>query len=272
MAVINYSDQFKYSGKGYIDSKVAPVETLDELNNMSAFLLGKYYQPGMVVLVMDDGLGHGPSDYVLDEEYKWRKLVDDSILEARVDEVEARIDEAEKTVESLDERVKSIASQVDTNKKDIVSLSERLAQIAGIDKIKEGENIKITNDEDGNMVISAIVPEVDLTLTNFRLDMLESGMSENAERIDDLESGMTESNKRLGDAEKDIDILEERIDSLSGGEGDVVVDDSTIEKDEDKKLSVKISDKEDNAIIVDEDGLYSQGIFIEGDDVDNEIL
>ena len=69
MAVINYSDQFKYAGKGYMDAKVAPVANLDDLTSISSFVLAKYYIPGMVVMVLDDGLGNGPSQYFLDFDY-----------------------------------------------------------------------------------------------------------------------------------------------------------------------------------------------------------
>ena len=61
MAVINYSDQFKYAGKGYIDAKIAPVANLESLTSISSFVLAKYYTPGMIVLVLDDGLGEGPA-------------------------------------------------------------------------------------------------------------------------------------------------------------------------------------------------------------------
>ena len=33
MAILNYGNQFKYSGEGYIDSKMAPVNNIDELGD-----------------------------------------------------------------------------------------------------------------------------------------------------------------------------------------------------------------------------------------------
>ena len=35
MAVLNYADQFKYTGKGYIDSKLEPKKDLSELNKIN---------------------------------------------------------------------------------------------------------------------------------------------------------------------------------------------------------------------------------------------
>lgn len=284
MAVINYSDQLKYSGKGYLDSKLAPVQTLDELTSLSAFILAKYYQPGMVVLVMDDGLGNGPSDYVLNEQYEWQKLVKDSIDETRIEELETQ-------TKSLTEKLKEIAGQASTNKADIETLSEKLSKISGIEKIKAGNNISIVEDENGNMVISAEVPEVDFSGVETRIDMLEQAMVSNAEAIEINEasiktiSGDVASLKAINheayktaddnlktELQKEINVLEERINSISGGEGDVAVDNATIVKNEKKEISVKISQKEGNALIKEEDGLFSQGIFIDGDDADTEIM
>ena len=35
MAIINYTDQLKYTGKGYLDAKMMPVETVDDLKKIS---------------------------------------------------------------------------------------------------------------------------------------------------------------------------------------------------------------------------------------------
>lgn len=197
MAVINYSDQFKYSGKGYIDAKAAPVANLEALTSISSFVLAKYYVPGMVVLVLDDGLGEGPAQYVLNEAYEWEKLGGASV---DLTEVEARIGAVEQETVSLGARISEIAAKADTNASGIESLSERISKIAGIDKLKAGENVSLTTDADGNTVISV---------------------------------------------------------ALTG--------------DETISTEINISSEEFNVVEKKEDGLYAQGVIMDGDDLENEI-
>lgn len=330
MAVINYSDQFKYAGKGYIDAKVAPVPNLDDLTSISSFVLAKYYTPGMVVMVLDDGRGKGPTQYVLTNDYVWEKLSGD----ANLGDVEERIDTIEDNVVSLDVRMGEIASKTNENSEKIGTLTNKLEQIAGIDKLKAGENIVFSSDDEGNLVISAEVPEIeipeiDLTeienrigavegeidsieiaykaeddaLSN-RLNTLagrmtnaETGITANAEAVQTLNkrlneiagvvSGNSEEIKALDSAFNDfavttdskinvitgeVETIKNRLDSITSGEGDIAVDDITIQKDENKKLSVKISTEDGNALTVNEDGLFSSGITLSGDDLENEIL
>ena len=330
MAVINYSDQFKYAGKGYMDAKIAPVANLDDLTSISSFVLAKYYTPGMVVMVLDDGRGKGPTQYVLTNDYVWEKLSGD----ANLGDVEERIDTIEDNVVSLDARMGEIASKTNENSEKIGTLTKKLEQIAGIDKLKAGENIVFSSDDEGNLVISAEVPEIeipeiDLTeienrigavegeidsieiaykaaddaLSN-RLDTLagrmtnaETGITANAEAVQTLNnrlneiagvvSGNSEEIKALDSVFNDfaattdskinvitgeVETIKNRLDSITSGEGDIVVDDITIQKDENKKLSVKISTEDGNALTVNEDGLFSSGITLSGDDLENEIL
>lgn len=330
MAVINYSDQFKYAGKGYMDAKVAPVANLDDLTSISSFVLAKYYTPGMVVMVLDDGRGKGPTQYVLTNDYVWEKLSGD----ANLGDVEERIDTIEDNVVSLDARMGEIASKTNENSEKIGTLTKKLEQIAGIDKLKAGENIVFSSDDEGNLVISAEVPEIeipeiDLTeienrigavegeidsieiaykaaddaLSN-RLDTLagrmanaETGITANAEAVQTLNnrlneiagvvSGNSEEIKTLDSVFNDfaattdskiniitgeVETIKNRLDSITSGEGDIAVDDITIQKDENKKLSVKISTEDGNALTVNEDGLFSSGITLSGDDLENEIL
>ena len=74
MAILNYANQFKYTGKGYLDSKVMPVKTVDELER-NVITLSSYYAPGMKITVLDDG-EFGTVDYILNEKYEWKRVVD----------------------------------------------------------------------------------------------------------------------------------------------------------------------------------------------------
>lgn len=310
MAVINYSDQFKYSGRGYIDAKVAPVANIEDLTKISSFVLAKYYTPGMVVMVLDDGLGDGPAQYILTEDYSWEKY-------GSVDlgEVEERIDAVDTEVKNLDSRIKEIASKADENANGISNLNSKIEKIAGIDKLKAGDNIAFVEETDGSLVISASVPDVDLTEVETRISEIDEaykkadeGLSErinsiagnvsvNTQNIEAISARVSGNTQQIQDVSEKVGALEEsfneytasteakiqtisgdvitiqdRLDSITSGEGDVAVDGITIQKDENKKLSVKISNAEDNALVVNEDGLYSTGISLSGDDLENEIF
>ena len=74
MAILNYGNQFKYSGKGYIDSKMAPVESVDKLET-NVSVLSSQYMPGMKVTVLNDG-EFGAVEYFLNDDYEWKRVVD----------------------------------------------------------------------------------------------------------------------------------------------------------------------------------------------------
>lgn len=58
MAIINYTDQLKYAGKGYLDSKMMPVKTYDDLKSIP---LSQRFE-GYTAVVLNDG---NPQDYWL---------------------------------------------------------------------------------------------------------------------------------------------------------------------------------------------------------------
>lgn len=58
MAIINYTDQIKYAGKGYLDAKMMPVKTFDDLKSIPPTQRFE----GLTVVVLNDG---NPQDYWL---------------------------------------------------------------------------------------------------------------------------------------------------------------------------------------------------------------
>ena len=58
MAIINYADQIKYTGKGYLDAKMMPVKTVDDLKKIPSTQRFE----GLTVVVLNDG---NPQDYWL---------------------------------------------------------------------------------------------------------------------------------------------------------------------------------------------------------------
>lgn len=83
MAILNYGNQFKYTGEGYLDSKMAPVNTVDELEK-NVGVLSSLYTPGMKVMVLNDEL-FGPTEYFLNEEYEWKRIIDLNSLSFSLD-------------------------------------------------------------------------------------------------------------------------------------------------------------------------------------------
>jgi hypothetical protein len=67
MATLTYSDQINFSGKGYLDAKIQPVETVSDLNKIprsQRFI-------GLTVTVLNDGSGR-PYDYWIENNVaKW---------------------------------------------------------------------------------------------------------------------------------------------------------------------------------------------------------
>ena len=74
MAILNYGNQFKYTGEGYLDSKMAPVNTVDELER-NVGMLSSLYVPGMKVMVLNDE-PFGAVEYFLNDNYEWKRVLD----------------------------------------------------------------------------------------------------------------------------------------------------------------------------------------------------
>ena len=400
MAILNYGNQFKYSGKGYIDSKMAPVQKFEDLEkNVST--LASLYTPGMKVMVLDDEF-FGPCEYYLTSEYTWKRVIDldelslsfdkgdfegndgkkeayiqlnykgeilgepvnisslleevegrldalenkeDDVIEdtntfvesaelvtkkegenglfikfvyndgnsfytditalepktyaqgvgiligednvISVDEtwfaqwfdgkleefnerfaaMEGDIDEINENVGNLSQAITAISSKVETNitnitnalnqiaatkttaeeakakaeanEANIVTLSEKLAQSRGVEYVKAGDNVSIVENENGEVVISANVPDVDLKPIEDRLTAVESTTSQHA---------------------TDISALQEALKNLTPeGEG-ISGDNETIKTNDNGFLSVMISMAENNVLRKMTDGLYVQGV------------
>lgn len=72
---INYTEQVKYTGKGYLDAKMQPVATKEDLMNIPR----SQRFVGLTVTVLDDGTGSGPADYWLKENVSTWEPKGDSI-------------------------------------------------------------------------------------------------------------------------------------------------------------------------------------------------
>lgn len=434
MAILNYGNQFKYSGNGYIDHKMAPVETVEDLET-NVGVLSSYYTPGMKVTVLNDG-EFGTVEYFLNDDYEWKRFIDlnklslsldkgnydndettdyllqlhytnnrnelvalgeaidlsmlledvesrietlenkpdvefedtntfissaevvlnneeenglfikftynngdvfytditsiqpktyesgvgiligednvvsineewfESWFETKIEEFNSRLTDVETATETLKtnlttlsetlllisgkananeeeiakinskllgalqdiigntttinevkEEVKANTEQIEENKQSVATLAETLAKIRGIEYIKAGNNIEISEDEEGNKVISAVVPEIELP---------EVDLTPIENRLDEVEEAVNTHST-------EISSLQEAIKNLTPEGSGVSGDNETIKTNDSGSLSVMISQDDNNAIQKKNDGIFVQSIEIMlGDDEINE--
>ena len=182
MGVINYSDQLKFTGKGYLDSKMMPVEKVSDLYNIS---ITQRFE-GLTITVLKDENGNSkPQDYWLIGGVSnscWvPKTVSGSVsnyesgngivIENNVisidNEITEKIDNLEKSIETekmtreesindirtrlntLFENVSENTKDIENNKTEINTLKERVNALssAAEGSTPDGETIGITNDE-----------------------------------------------------------------------------------------------------------------------------
>ena len=155
------------------------------------------------------------------------------------------------TINEVKEEVEANTEQIEENKQSVMTLAETLAKIRGVEYIKAGNNIEISEDEEGNKVISAVVPEievpeVDLTPIENRLDVVEETVNTHS---------------------TEISSLQEAIKNLTPEGSGITGDNETIKTNDSGSLSVMISQEENNAIQKKNDGIFVQSIEIMlGDD------
>ena len=87
MAAITFNNQLVYSGKGYIDAKMQPVNTLYDLNKIprtQRFI-------GLTITVLNDGIHNQPTDYwIKDKSNKWTVKEMPSYITITGDDVETK--------------------------------------------------------------------------------------------------------------------------------------------------------------------------------------
>jgi hypothetical protein len=395
MAILNYGNQFKYSGKGYIDTKMTPVAKFEDLER-NVGVLSSLYAPGMKVMVLNDE-PFGPSEYFLTESYEWKRIFDfnqltlsldkddigndgkiethlqlmynneivgdaidlsvllqdiedtntfvktaelvtekegehgifikftyndgevfytdvtslqpkiyeqgigvligdDNIIsidetwfntwfESKIADLNARFETLENNLEQLATEVNTLSDEVRTNttgvtaalnlidenarkitevetatlaaktkseenEQNIITLSEKLAKIRGVEYIKPGKNVEVTTDDDGYVTISTNASEVDTSEIENRL-----------ENVENIISGHT----------SDIESLRQAIENLAP-EGEALAGDGKTIIASGGVLTVQISSDELNILRANNNGLYAQGIemFLGDEEINNE--
>ena len=124
MAIINYTDQLKFAGKGYLDAKMMPVATVNELYQIPRTQRFE----GLTITVLNNG---NPIDYQLvggtsDANWVIKQIAKVNELEERVVTLSERIDslvvsDVENT-EAIEDNTKNISKNAD----DIKTLFDRV--------------------------------------------------------------------------------------------------------------------------------------------------
>lgn len=236
MAILNYGNQFKYSGKGYIDSKMVPVNTKDELDNISKSNLSLLYAPGMKVMVLNDE-PFGPCEYYLTESYEWKRVFDFNKLTLSLDKDDIGNDGKEEIhlqlmynnemvgeaidlsvlLQDVEERLESLENAEDVTPTEDTNTFVENAELV---TEKEGENglfIKFVYN-DGNSFYTDIT-EIEPKTYAQGVGILIG--EDNVISVDEswfatwFEGKVDEFNERFQSIEGDIDTLEQDLGNLS---------------------------------------------------------
>ena len=300
MAIINYSDQLKYAGKGYIDAKMMPVQTVDDLK---AIPITQRFE-GFTVTVLNNG---NPMDYWLvggvankywvpktvNGNHKDLKLsLEEGFLKLSDNEgqIGESVDLNQFFPESTDLYINSIdyVTENENNEKGVYlcfTYSDDTKKYLDMSRFlsttyESGSGIVI----DGNVISldSAIVGKIesleqlvdahDTDIKNIK-DRL-SNISTILEKVNENTEKIKENSVAISDNKSEIEILKERVNAISSASEGSTPDGITIgiTNDEQKALYVKVLEKNGNMLKVEkhngENGLYASiPVFYEDDEL-----
>ena len=171
MAIINYTDQLKYAGKGYLDAKMMPVQSVDDLKKIP---LTQRFE-GFTVTVLNNG---NPQDYILVggiANSNWVKksdFIDNTAISGRVDDVETSLNDLQNQVNTLTHNVDSSVIQINENKTEIETLKERVNSLnTNVDE----ETIGVKNEDDKSLYVKVLNKEGNFLKTSEN-EMGEKGL------------------------------------------------------------------------------------------------
>lgn len=280
MAIINYTDQIKYTGKGYLDAKMMPVASVEELNKISRTQRFE----GLTITVLNNG---NPQDYWLiggTANSNWVPKNSTNFNELRLTlengflkllngnnelgesiDINAFFPEFEKSIKDVEYTLKDdenndgifmCFSYTDDTKK-YLNMSQFLSSIyeAG-EGIVINDNIISINDA----LIGRINEiETEVKTVSSKIEDIKARL-ENLSKLNEIvESNTIAINKNA----TDITELKDKINAItSTGEG-LIPDGETIgiKEDESKALYVKILNKDGNIVKVDTNNDGEVGIF-----------
>lgn len=300
MAIINYSDQLKYAGKGYLDSKMMPVQTVEDLKSIP---ITQRFE-GFTVTVLNNG---NPQDYWLvggTANKYWipkngngtyndlRLILEDGILKLSnngqqlgdsvdlnslfPESTDMYISSVDYTIENEngDKGVYLCFTYSDETKKFLdmsVFLSKTYESGAGI--VIDGNVISLDNAIVGRIEnLEMLVEEHDTDIKDIKsrlsnISTILVKVNENAEKIAENTSDILVN-------KSEIEILKEKVNAITSASEGSIPDGITIgiTDDEQKALYVKVLEKNGNMLKVDshngENGLFASiPVFYEDDEL-----
>lgn len=303
MAIINYTDQLKYAGKGYLDAKMMPVQSVEDLKNIP---LSQRFE-GFTVTVLNDG---NPQDYWLiggtTNKY-WIPKNPDSInsnLKLILEEGFLKLMDDEKQLgESIDlneffpeQTADLYISSVDYTTKDdkdnqgvflcftysddtkkYLDMSQFLSKTyePGSGIVIDGQVISLDNAIVGRIEALEIVIEehkVDIKDIKERL----ANISDILNKVNENSAKISENTTAIDENKTEITILKERVNALSSAVEGSTPDGKTIgiTDDEQKALYVKVLEKDGNILKVENhegnSGLFASiPVFYEDEELNN---
>lgn len=303
MAIINYTDQFKYAGKGYLDAKMMPVNSVDDLKKIS---LTERFE-GLTVIVLNDG---DPQEYWLVGGITNKCWIPKNIKTTH-DTLKLNLEDG--FLKLLDGD-KELGESIDLNAFFPESTTD--LYISSVDYVLEDDNnnqgvflsftysdetkkyldmsqfLSKTYEAGSGIVIDGQVISLDGAIVG-RIESLENVVEEHKvdikdikERLANISSILTqvsentakisENSAVINENKAEIAILKERVDNLSSSVEGSTPDGETIgiTDDEQKALYVKVLEKDGNILKVENhegnSGLYASiPVFYEDDELNN---
>lgn len=279
MAIINYTDQLKYAGRGYLDAKMMPVKTYEDLKSIPQTQRFE----GLTIVVLNDGQ---PQDYWLiggTSNSCWKPKTATNFDDLRLTLEEGFLkltNDGIQLGEAIDfnEFFPSSSSEIYIKSVDYATVNSDgengifmcFTYSDGSQKyLNMGQFLSNTYEAGSGIVVENNVISLDSAIIG-KIETLEAAWSELSTNV--------ETNKQNIDSNKiSIDALKARVDALTSDIEGATPDGETIgvTNDERKALCVKILEKDGNILKVDtnngEIGLYaSLSYFCEDEELNEE--
>lgn len=291
MAIINYSDQLKYTGRGYIDAKMMPVQTVEDLKEIP---ITQRFE-GYTVTVLNDG---NPQDYWLiggvANKYWVPKTINGNHKDLKLILEEGFL--------KLHDNDGQVGNSVNLN--DLFPDDMYISSVDYSTSDNDGNNgvflcftysddskkyldmsqfLSNTYEQGSGIVIDGKVISLDGAIIG-RIENLEQVIEEHKIDIKDIKerlsnisnliNSVNENSKKIEQNRVNITSLEERVNALSSAYEGSTPDGKTIDitNDEKKALYVKVLEKDGNILKVDthegNSGLFASiPVFYEDDEL-----
>lgn len=251
MAIINYTDQIRYTGKGYLDAKMMPVKSVDDLKNIS---LTQRFE-GLTITVLNDGNpqdywlvggitnncwipktgGNGYSDLKLVLEDGFLKLMDDNIqLGEKIDLNEFFPEQPSSPENPNDLYIESVDYST-SNENNVNGIFMCFTYSDNTKKYLDmSQFVQNTYEQGSGIVINGNVISIDEAIIG-RISSAESSISELSERINVEKKRIDELNSKI---DVNIKNVEDSISDLT----EELSNEKEIRENEHNAINASISD------------------------------